>query len=87
MRQPSELPPTPDGDPAEGRPDLKMPGADTPGSMDLPEDEHARPDPTMRRDPGWACGSFIDGCSPKRPLRWERWAAPLGDRNLTGAGS
>ena len=52
MRQPSELPPTPDGDPAEGRPDLKMPGADSPGSMDLPEDEHARPDPTMQRDPG-----------------------------------
>ena len=52
MRQPSELPPTPDGDPAEGRPDLKMPGADTPGSMDLPEDDNARPDPTMRRDPG-----------------------------------
>ena len=52
MRQPSELPPTPDGDPAEGRPDLKMPGADAPGSMDLPEDEHARPDPTLHREPG-----------------------------------
>lgn len=36
MRQPSELPPTPDGNPAEGRPDLKLPGADHPDQADLP---------------------------------------------------
>lgn len=54
MRQPSELPPTPDGDPAEGRPDLKMPGADQPSSADLPytDGDEPRPDPTLQRSPG-----------------------------------
>ena len=50
MRQPSELPPTPDGDPAEGRPDLKMPGADQPTAADLPYDDDSRP--TSEREPG-----------------------------------